>query len=91
MDNEELKAAELRGYSKGYAAGKRRKQSQINRESRQRKEDAFWQRAFLAALPAAFAAQNWTRGDKPINKLDQRVLLAAETADEALKHALLHL
>lgn len=91
MDNAELKTAELRGYSKGYAAGKRRKQGQIYSEARKRKMDAFWQRALIAALPAAFSAQNWTRGDKPIETLDQRVRLAADVADEALKRALSHL
>lgn len=91
MEENELKAAEHRGYSKGYIAGKKRKHRDISEETRQRKKDAFWQRAFLAALPAAFAAQGWSRGEKPITDLKGRVRLAAETADEALSHAHLHL
>ena len=77
---------EKRGYSKGYAAGKRHKRNAIRI-----KRDAFWQRAFLAALPVAFAADGWKRGDTPINDLDDRVKLAAEVADEAMKQAVMHL
>lgn len=86
MGDEKLKEAELRGYGRGYQAGKRKKSKDITQEARMRKENAFWQRAFLAALPAAFSAQNWTRGEKPITSLADRVRLAAETADEAMKH-----
>ena len=91
MDNTELKTAEKKGYSNGYAAGLRRKNREVSYASRQKKKDAFWQRAFLAVLPAAFEAQNWTRGSKPISTLPDRLHLAAETADEALKIAMGHL
>ena len=91
IDDKELKAAERRGYSKGYVAGKKRKERNISEETRQRKKDVFWQRAFVAALPAAFAAQGWSRGETPITSLKERVRLAAETADEALSYAFLHL
>lgn len=92
MSKEDLKTAEHRAYAKGYAAGKRRKQCEISQETLQRKKDAFWLRAYLAVLPAAFSAQNWTRGEqKKITTLTDKVRLAAETADEALKHAELHL
>lgn len=82
---------EKRGYSKGYAAGGRRKEQNITREAIQKKRDVFWQRAFLAALPAAFESKNWTRGEKPITGLGDRVKLAAEAADEAMKYAAMHL
>lgn len=91
VSEDEIKKAEQRGYGKGYAAGKRRKDQDVSRDAFRRKRDAFWQRAFLAALPAAFAAQGWARGEKPITKLEDRVRLAAETADEAMKHAGMHL
>ena len=91
MSKEDLKTAEHRAYAKGYAAGKRRKQCEISRETLKRKKDALWVRAYLAVLPAAFSAQNWTRGEQKITALTDRVRLAAETADEAVKHAELHL
>lgn len=91
MDNTELKTAEQKGYSKGYAAGLHRKNREVSYASRQKKKDAFWQRAFLAVLPAAFDTQEWSRGSKPINTLPDRLRLAAETADEALKIAMSHL
>lgn len=81
---DEIKKAEKRGYSKGYAVGKRR-------QALQRKNGAFWQRAFLAALPAAIASQGWKRGNKPLTKLPDKVQLAAEAADEAMKYAAPHL
>ncbi len=80
-----------RGYSMGYAAGKRRKERDIAREVTKKKHDAFWQRAFLAAIPAALTAEGWKRGEKPITMLEDRVRLAADVADEAVKHAVLHL
>lgn len=92
IENKELKAAELRGYSKGYAAGKRKKVREVSNETRQRKEDAFWQRAFIAALPAIFGGgQEWKRGDKPIASVPDRLRLVAEVADEAVKRAALHI
>ena len=39
---DDTRTAEQRGYCKGYAAGKKRKQRDISNEARQRKEDAFW-------------------------------------------------
>lgn len=91
MSEDELKKERQRGYSLGYAAGKRRKEQDVTKEAMRKKRDAFWQRAFLAALPAAFAAEGWKRGEKPITGLEDRVRLAAEVADEAAKRAALHL
>ena len=88
---DEIKAAEARGYSKGYQAGKRRKSLDISAEQFRVKKDAFWRRAFLAAIPAALSAQRWTRGGTEIATLPDRISLAAEAADEALKHAVNHL
>ena len=85
------KSIEHRGYGKGYAAGKRRKEREISNKQRKRIKDAFWQRAFLAAIPVAFGAQGWKRGEKQINTLADRMKLAAEAADEAMRHALPHL
>jgi hypothetical protein len=84
--SDETKLAEHRGYSKGYYAGLRKKKQGIKSERLSREKAAFWNRAFISALPATIDAQNWTRGDKPIVGLVDRVKLAAETADEALKY-----
>lgn len=67
-------------YQKGYAAGRRKR-------SRDNAETALWQRAYLAALPAVMGAQGWKRGDVHINGLTDRVGLAKDFADEALKQA----
>ncbi len=91
MNDSVEKLAERRGYAKGYAAGNARKKRETQHAEKIKQENAFWQRAFLAALPAAFAANNWTRGDKAIKTLSDRVRLASETADEALKAARQHL
>ncbi len=80
-----LRAAEKRGYGKGYAAGLRRKQRNIDEEKRSRARAEFFNRALLAALPACIAAQGWKRGTEPINNIPQRVSLAVDFADEALK------
>lgn len=91
MSEDELKQAELRGYGKGYAAGRQRKKRDISQESLQKKKDAFWQRAFLAALPVAFTINGWKRGSVPIVNLPDRMKLAADVADEALSQAIGHL
>lgn len=85
MDDESIKKAEGRGYSRGYAAGSKRKALTINAERMNRQRAAFWNRAFLALLPAAMLAQNWTLGNKPITSGDDRVDLARRWADKAAK------
>ncbi len=79
---DELKRAERRGYSKGYVAGKK---SEAGKRHLGQKA-ANWNLAFLAALPACFAAEGWTRGNKPIGGLEDRMKLAAEAADIAVIH-----
>lgn len=91
MTENEIKVAEARGYSRGYNAGKKRKEKAVSRENQMRKKHAFWQRAFLAALPVAMTQDNWKRGDKPIVSVADRTKLATEIADEALNHAIVYL
>ena len=67
-------------YQKGYAAGRRKR-------SRDNADTALWQRAYVAALPAAMAMEGWKKGEKPITGLSDRVKLARDIADEALKQA----
>lgn len=83
---DELKRAEQLGYSKGYAAGKRRKENLRAVAQIEAKREDFRQRAFLAALPACIQAHGWQTGDKkPINSLTERIDLARDFADAALK------
>lgn len=84
MPDEQLKAAERRGYSKGYIAGKRRKQREISLDRARREKQAFLDRAFLAVLPAAMTADNWQSGGKPVLTTVERVRLARGWAKEAL-------
>ncbi len=86
MSTDAFRAAEKRGYSKGYAAGQRRKQRNIDDDRRSRERAAFWNRAFLAALPACLTVDSWKNGKgEPITTLDQRVQLASNCADRALE------
>ena len=87
MSAEDIKAAELRGYSRGYAAGKKRKQRDEGADRRYAKERAFFNRALLAALPACITVDGWQNGKgEPITKLVGRVKLARNAAEEALKY-----
>jgi hypothetical protein len=91
MADDAFAAAEKRGYSKGYAAGKRRvgREVEVERMERARtaREDAFFRQAFAAALPACITAQGWKSGDEPINSLAGRTKLAQDFAVEAVRLA----
>jgi hypothetical protein len=77
--------AETLGYAKGYAAGKRRKQKEIRWETLKREEQAFLDKAFLAALPTCIGINGWAKGGKPITDIPDRVGLAWDFAALALK------
>jgi hypothetical protein len=81
LDN---KQAEQRGYSRGYVAGRKRLKADESAEHLRRERQAFLDKAFLATLPMALEQSTWTRGDKPIKKLKDRVQLAWEIAEAAL-------
>ncbi len=85
MADDAYKAAEQRGYSKGYAAGQRRRKRDDEEARRMNEREQFRRRAFLAALPAAIDARGWKRGDTPITSLKDRVTLARDIADESAK------
>jgi hypothetical protein len=76
-----------RAYQRGYAAGRRRLKADLRGQRKEAEREAFRRRAFLAALPACIEVQGWVRGDAPITKLADRVRLAWEFADEAVKGA----
>ena len=80
MTDDAFKAAEKRGYAKGYATG---------RKDRQDVRNEFWRAAYLAALPAFLDANcAWTQGDKKLTTLPDRVDLAKQAADGALEKAI---
>jgi len=70
-------------YSRGYAAGKRRRLRDIQSERLRDKERAFLERAFLALLPTAMQVENWTLGKEKISTGAQRVKLARIWAQKA--------
>jgi hypothetical protein len=83
--NDELKKAKALGYSNGYAAGRKRLESDLRSESRRVDEKYFWDAVFLAATPAFIEAQGWKQGEKDLVSLIDRAQLAADWAREAVK------
>ncbi|EKS9794864.1 MULTISPECIES: hypothetical protein [Burkholderia] len=83
--DDEIKQAEARAYQRGYAAGQRKRKSDRQRQHEARERQAFRDRAFLATLPVALAAQGWTRSGKSISSIEDRVRLAWGFTNEALK------
>lgn len=71
-----IRAAEARGYAKGYTAGQRRAQKASDK--------LFWQQAFCAALNGFVQCHDWTQGEKKFTLLNDRVELARQAANEAL-------
>ena len=84
MTDDQLKAAERRAYSKGYLAGKRRKQREISLDRARREKQAFLDRVFIELLPVALKAEGWTSGGKPVTTSVDRVRLARNWTIEAL-------
>ena len=71
MDDESMRAAEKRGYSRGYAAGRRsvinddkRKQTIRELAAANRAARRFRQQAFLAALTATITVGGWQTGKR---------------------------
>ncbi len=85
MSTDEIKQAEKRAYSKGYAAGNRRRKRDNDRECQRMERQAFLDKAFLSVLPTAMNAQGWSFGSEPITSTKDRVTLAKRWAEEALK------
>lgn len=81
-DEKKIHAA---GYNRGYAAGLRRKNREMDAERRQRERAAFMDRALIAVLPAAMQVEGWRFGDKTIRSTEDRVKLAMQWAEEATR------
>lgn len=81
---EAIKAAEKRGYARGYEAGKRRKYREHEAHIREAKRLAFAERLFLTFLPVAMQVQGWKVGGEPISSGDQRIGLAVLWTKQAM-------
>ena len=82
-----IKAAEKRGYSRGYVAGQRRVAVAENEEAREERRLEFRRQVFLAALPGLIVNGTWQTGGKTARKPSEYVSIAWYFADEALKGA----
>lgn len=81
----DLKKAEHNGYARGYYAGRQKRKAEQVAARHLREQQAFLDKALLAALPACIQAQGWKTGDEPITNVPQRVALAVKFANEAMK------
>lgn len=85
----DLDAAKRAAYQQGYRAGTRvRPKSGAEKLRRHLKsqERAFWERALLAALPYAVEhAPAWRKSETRQAAIDDRMELAADFADAAVK------
>jgi hypothetical protein len=84
MSDEPIKAAEQRGYAKGYTAGQKRADREERERDAREQREAFRRAVFLAALPS-YLNGSWTRGEEKMTTTAQRVSLAWRCADEAMK------
>lgn len=85
MVDDAYKAAETRGYARGYQAGKKRRDAERAKEAQDKADQAFVRRAFLAALPFAMTQDAWKIGEKPISSVEERVDFAWRIARASLK------
>lgn len=80
-------AEESKAYARGYAAGRKRQQVDIDREAMQRRQNENWNRAFLVAFQAAiekeFGIQGYDSKNYP-QIMDVRARVAAYAADAAV-------
>ena len=90
MEDKAIKKHEHRGYSRGYAAGMRRRQHeldllqvQLNGDKNARRERIFC--AVINGLLASGNTSNWTMGDEKINNTKTYNQLARRFVDEAMR------
>jgi hypothetical protein len=87
VSQEDIAAAERRGYSRGYAAGQKRLEHDSELQAARRDRQAFMDRAFLACIPFVmdYRLTGWKRGDRLVQTLDDRAWLAAQMAEAMAK------
>lgn len=72
-------------YNRGYVAGRRKRKQEDTLANRRKADQAFLDKAFLAALPACVDTHGWTSGDQKITSLHDRTELAWKFASKALQ------
>lgn len=72
-------------YQKGYRAGRRRTEAEVEETKRLNAYAEQWNQVFITLLPTAMAAQGWTLDGKAINTGEERVRLCAAWADQAVR------
>lgn len=77
---------EKRGYQRGYVAGRKRLKRDREAERRAAEFAAFWNRCYIALLPAAMQVDGWRIGDKLVSSTAERVDLARLWANEAVNN-----
>jgi len=77
MANEQEKLA----YQRGYAAGRKRAESDMERGAAKAEQRAFWERASLSVATYFMQCDGWTQGEKKLTGLDDRVGLIVDFAD----------
>lgn len=77
---------ERRAYSRGYQAGRAKQKADTDKTEAQRTRQAYWDQVYLTAVPWCLDVSGWKHGDKPISMLDDRIKLARDVADYALKY-----
>ena len=85
MTDDDIKAAEKRGYARGYRAGKQKKKRDEAAYRAYREKAAFLDRAYLALLPVAMQVDNWSFRGEAVTTGEQRTSLAVAWAREALR------
>lgn len=76
---------EKRSYQRGYVAGRKKNQKDVDSAARLAKRQYFLESAFLSALPACIEAHGWTRGGNELTSMKDKTDLAWEFAVEALR------
>lgn len=80
-----MNADESRGYSKGYAAGRRRQHQEHLAETLRKEQQAFLDKVFIACVAEAMSVQGWKIGDKPVSAIPDRITVARDFALDALR------
>lgn len=76
---------EKREYARGYQAGRKKREADLEGLRRKLSDQEFHDKAFLAALPFAMEQDSWRVGEEKIHTIEQRVAFANLIADEALR------
>lgn len=82
MNDEELAKIKKREYSRGYQAGRKKLEADEKQSERMRRQNAFYNQALLASIPACISSHGWKQGDKQITGLEERTKLAHDFAVE---------